>query len=76
LQAFEVWADQLWQAHEEREVGQGHVQELLPKVVQGPAGEALQVGGGVAGEQCDVSARELLLRRPSLDPAAALDLAS
>jgi hypothetical protein len=45
-------------------------------VVQGCVGKAVQVGGGVAGEQCDVSASELLIRRPSLDTAAALDLAS
>jgi hypothetical protein len=49
---------------------------LLPEVVEGALGEAVQVGGGVAGEECDVSASELFLRRPSLDTAAALDLAS
>jgi hypothetical protein len=76
LQPFEVWSDQLGQADKKREVDEGHVQELLPEVVEGPLGEALQIGGGLACQQCDVSSRELLLRRPASDPTAALDLAS
>jgi hypothetical protein len=54
------WADELRQAHEQREVGAGNVEELLPEVVQCPVGKTLQIGGGLSGEQCDVSARELL----------------
>jgi hypothetical protein len=75
LQAFEVGADELGQGDQQREIGAGNVDELLPEVVKGPVGETVEVAGGLAGEQCDMSARELLFRGSALHSAAALDLA-
>jgi hypothetical protein len=76
LQAFEVGADELGQGDQQREIDGGNVDELLPEVVKGPVGETVEVAGGLAGEQCDMSASEMLFGGSALYSAAALDLAS